>query len=223
VNNLNGTLGRWKKLAAGRTPTANGLRTWRDLDAAQADQWHTTRTEARSRAYLKSVPARYATAGYGMLRPHQDPAAKVSRWLDAGPRVLVVAGTPRMGKTTAAYAIANDAHSRGMWVVARSAIDLSAAMKPDADPSAETNATECDLLLIDDLGWERVTDWWLERLHHIVDARCANRRRLLVTTNHLSLDAVSAAYGEPILERLIDEGGFLLMDGPPIRRVVNDW
>lgn len=193
------------------------MRAIRDLQAAN-----------RALAYTRARPSRYATASYTTLRSEQDPRRMISTWLERGPRALVIAGPARTGKTTAAYAITNAAHDAKQWVIPWSAGDLSAALKPDGDALAYDYATACHLLLIDDLGRERVTDWWLEQLQRIVDTRCANERRLIVTTNsapdaEAAYDELVNRYGDPIVERLIDDGGVVVLDGPAVRRVVTEW
>lgn len=183
----------------------------------------------RNKAFAKQRPAKYADTTYATLTEHQTHGGKIERWWDAGPRAVVLAGAARTGKTTAAYAIANDVHQRGVWTVVRTAADLSAALKPDSgEPLAYQYAVDCDLLLIDDLGRERVTDWWLEQLQRIVDARCSNGRRLITTTNHganatATYDDLAERYGYPVVERLIDDGTVLFFDGPAMRNVVREW
>lgn len=199
------------------------------VDEAELAAMRERQVANRNLAYVRARPSRYADASYDRLRPGQDPGRMVSRWLSVGPRSLLIAGPTRTGKTTAAYAIANDAHQAGIWVVVRTATGLSAALKPDGgEPMAFNYATTCHLLVVDDLGRERVTDWWLEQLHRIVDERCSNELRLIVTANTsaVATDAYAelvARYGDPIVERLIDGGGVLVFDGPAVREVVTEW
>lgn len=196
----------------------------RELEAIKARQ-----AANRGLIYTRRRPTRYAHASYNQLRADQNPRDMVSTWRTRGPRALVLAGPARTGKTTAAYAITNDAHNHGTWAMAWTAAALSAALKPDSgDPHTYEYATTCELLLLDDLGRERVTDWWLEQLQRIVDERCANERRLIVTTN-AAADAEQAystlveRYGDPLVERLIDGGGVVILDGPPVRDLVTEW
>jgi DNA replication protein DnaC len=185
----------------------------------------------RHKSYERHRPVRYAAASYDELRPEQNPRRMVSTWWNCGPRSLVIAGTPGTGKTWAAYAIANAAHNAHHWVVATSAGDLSAALKPDGEPAAYDHAAGCDLLVIDDLGRERRTDWWLEQLQRLVDTRCANMNRLLITTNARACvngvddtyDDLAEWYGEPIADRLIDGGGVIGFTGPRLRKIVATW
>src|SRR5690554_4688824 len=129
-------------------PIASQLRSWQerlrrvdanldaevDLDAidqAEMEAIQERQAANRNLAFIRSRPSRYANASYATLRPEQDPNGLVSRWLDSGPRSLLIAGPSRTGKTTAAYAIANDAHERGIWVLVRTATSLAAALKPE--------------------------------------------------------------------------------------------
>jgi DNA replication protein DnaC len=220
---LRAAMGDWRRQVNGRELTPAGAAPWPAIDAEHHRRRLAVQAANRNRAYTRTLPSRYANAAYSMLRPQQDPQGKVSRWLRSKLRTLVLAGPPRTGKTTAAYAIANDAHRQGLWVVARPAIELSAALKPDGEPLAYEYATTCDLLILDDLGRDRATEWWLEQLHGIADARCADHRRLIVTSNCADLDELAARYGDPLVERLLDGGGLLVLDGPAIRQVTTEW
>lgn len=216
---------------AGRFPLtlAPSGQLYADIDRAEIEDIRARQTANRNRLYAKQRPTKYADASYETLTEHQAHDGKIARWWTSGPRALVLAGPARTGKTTAAYAIANDAHAQGAWTVVHTAADLSAALKPDSgQPLAYTYAVECQLLLIDDLGRERVTDWWLEQLQRIVDSRCSNGRRIIATTNHganatEAYDELAERYGYPLVERLIDDGAVLIFDGPATRHVVREW
>ncbi|MFI5839433.1 ATP-binding protein [Catenuloplanes sp. NPDC051500] len=231
MNNLATALDPWRRdmRALQTADYATSLAEVRRLaDEAELAAIKARQTANRNLQYARRRPSRYANAAYRNLRPEQDPRGMISSWYDRGPRALLIAGPARTGKTTAAFAIANAAHTQNEWVMVYTAADLSAALKPDAEPLAFDYATTCPLLVLDDLGRERVTDWWLEQLQRIVDIRCANERRLIVTTNAAAdagaaYDALVARYGDPIVERLIDDGGVVVLDGPAVRRVVTEW
>jgi DNA replication protein DnaC len=224
-------LAQWAGAVARHVPELDEERA--DALIAEADRIALEEIQVRQMAnrvaaYQARRPALYRDACYSGLAPEQNPRGLVSTWWAKGPRSLTLVGPTRTGKTTAAYAITNDAHVSGAWVVAGTAADLSAELKPDGEPLAFDYAVSCDLLLLDDLGRERVTDWWLEQLQRIVDARRTNERRLIVTTNTLpdpqaAYDELAARYGAPVAERLIDDGGIVVLDGPAHRRVVSEW
>lgn len=197
-------------------------------DLAEMDAIRARQAANRHRAYERRRPTRYATAAYANLRADQNPRGMISSWLDRGPRALVIAAPARVGKTYAAYAIGNTAHDRRTWVVAASAADLSDAMKPNGDPTAYDHAIRCDLLILDDLGREKLSEWWLEQLQRLVDDRCGNLRRIIITTNtpanrETAFATLTNRYGNPIAERLLDGGGIVTLDGPPVREVVTSW
>lgn len=185
----------------------------------------------RHASYLRNREDHYADAGYGMLRSDQNPRGMVATWLAKGPRTLMLAGAPRTGKTTAGYAITNDAHSQGVWVETWTARRLASALLPtDGDPSAWGRVTECELFLLDDLGRERVTDFWRENLQELLEVRFGkgSKLRMIVTTNTSTkaedaYDELVERYGDPIVERILDGGGIVVFDGAPIRNLVTEW
>jgi len=214
---------RWPLNEEAMRPDLYEVRDRAELEAIRALQ-----AANRHLSYVRRRPSRYATATYDTLHAGQDPKGLVSGWWVRGPRTLVLAGPSRTGKTTAAYAIANTVHNLRNWVIAWTAADLSAALKPDGDENAYDHAVACALLVVDDLGRERVTDWWLEQLQRVVDARCGNERRLVVTTNAApdpgeAYELLVARYGDPLVERVIDGGGVVTLDGVAVRKVVTDW
>lgn len=190
-----------------------------------------TRRANQFKSYLRRRNPKYARASYDMLRPAQRHGGKVERWWNSKVRSLLMTGLSRTGKSTAAYAIANDAHERGGWVEVFSEIDLSEQLRGENADAVWARIVGCDLLFLDDLGRARATDWWKERLQQLTELRLAGGdrgQRLLVTANTTSDQKQAYAqlvdrYGDPIVERIIDGGGILMFDGPRIRELVESW
>jgi DNA replication protein DnaC len=65
-----------------------------------------------------------------------------------------------------------------------------------SDKSAYREALESQVLLLDDLGAHRVTDWVEDTVTSIVTYRCNNRKALIATTNLPDADA-----GSNVMER----------------------
>lgn len=222
---------------------AEGDRLYAEADAAAVRARRDLQTANRHAAYLRTRPSKYATASYETLTPEQNPRGLVSSWWARGPRALLLAGSSRTGKTTAAYAICNEAHSKRAWVVATTAVALHTACKPvprdrdtppDAyvpsrhDPNAFMRAAMCDLLLLDDLGRETVWPWWRSELHELLDVREREQKRTIVTANtptdpEAAYNDLLERYGDPLVERIFDGGGIIMFDGPPIRNLVTEW
>jgi DNA replication protein DnaC len=75
-----------------------------------------------------------------------------------------------------------------------------------------------DLLHIDDLGAEHRTDWVLEQLYAIVNARYEAERAIVATTN-LEPDALREALGDRTVSRLEEICGEPIpLHGPDRRR-----
>ena len=86
-------------------------------------------------------------------------------------------GSYGTGKTHLASAIANRLLSLGIPVIAGTLSTLLDKIKRSWQ-DVKLNEYEimkaffdCDLLIIDDLGKEKVTDWYLERLYSIINHR----------------------------------------------------
>lgn len=98
------------------------------------------------------------------------------------------------GKTFAAACIANHLIERRIPVVMTSFVKLLDSMQNfrDEDSVMINRLNRAKLLIIDDLGAERGTDFALEKVYNIVDSRYRARLPLILTTN-LSLSEMKNA------------------------------
>ena len=64
--------------------------------------------------------------------------------------------------------------------------------------------TAVDLLHVDDVGAERTTDWVLEELYSIVNARYQDERSVVITTNILDREALCEQITERTVSRLTE-------------------
>jgi DNA replication protein DnaC len=103
---------------------------------------------------------------------------------------LLLIGNPGTGKTHLAVAALRTIIGKGFEGVfsdyktlldrIRSGYD---ANSNSADKEAYRSALDAEVLLLDDLGAHRVTDWVEDTVTSIVTHRCNNRRALIATTN----------------------------------------
>jgi len=105
---------------------------------------------------------------------------------------LVLAGNIGCGKTHLCYAVANRMTAEGVvvrfWNVAylldviRSTYDQG---KADSNPreSVEDMVYTPTVLILDDLGAEKPSDWVAEKLFEVIDRRYSEGKGLMVTTN----------------------------------------
>ncbi len=125
---------------------------------------------------------------YPAVKPAYDAALELAE--GTGIEWLTLLGGYDCGKTHLAHAVANHWINRGRMVKFQVAPylleELRRAYRKDAPMDHEDrldSLVRCPLLIIDDLGMEKATDWALEQLDMIVDKRYSEGRPLMVTTN----------------------------------------
>jgi len=104
---------------------------------------------------------------------------------------LLLWGNVGTGKTFFAACIANYLIEHGVPVLMTNFIRLTNALTGfDEDKNAYIRSlNNYKLLIIDDLGAERQSDYMLEQVYNIVDSRYKNKQPLIITTN-LSLSEI---------------------------------
>lgn len=81
----------------------------------------------------------------------------------------------------------------------------------DEDPLGRY--VQADLLVLDDLGRERVTDWATERLYVLVNSRYGELRPTIATTNLRPSELVALPQYGPIVSRLLDGRSAVRIEG----------
>ena len=61
----------------------------------------------------------------------------------------------------------------------------------------------CDLLVIDDLGAERTTDFVIEQLVMLLEDRNAHDKAWIISSN-LNINEIAAAYNDRTADRILD-------------------
>lgn len=107
-------------------------------------------------------------------------------------RGILLYGDVGGGKTYIAASIANALMEKGKRVIMRTVSDLIYAVQDRGTPLSSM-MMGCDLLIIDDYGAERDTEWSKEGLYRVVDGRYASCRPMLISTNLTPKELASAA------------------------------
>ena len=145
------------------------------------------------------------------LKQHVARAKKVCREYAGNPEGhLILLGEPGSGKTHLAAAIGNHLTAQGKAVVFAVVPDLLDTLRPGRDGVYHNLLMAyqtAPLLILDDLGVEKGSDWTGEKLYQIVNYRYNHLLPLVVTSNEMPQDV------DPRLRsRLFDRGRTLVFE-----------
>lgn len=144
------------------------------------------------------IPPRYQEClfeNFDSLSPNLSRAKTMaSRFVEEYPTVdfgLLILGACGVGKTHLAVSIIHSLMLRyGTWCVFCDFRELLKQIQSSFNPVARTTewqildpVLQCDVLLLDDLGAERPTDWVRDTFAYIINHRYNQKRTTLITTN----------------------------------------
>ena len=145
--------------------------------------------------------------------------------LDGG-RGLWFYGSVGTGKTTLAMLVSRAALDAGRSVAIYSLPRLLAEIRATFEADSEGSYVDfldrlaaVDLLHVDDVGAERTSDWVLEQLYAIVNARYEDERSVIITTN-LERDELVEQIRERTVSRLEEMCTLVPLYGEDARRFV---
>jgi DNA replication protein DnaC len=174
------------------------------------------RNKARSLSAV--IPKRYRDVAFerppvtdidpGVVSAVKRYTESIDERLDAG-RGLWFMGSVGTGKTTLAMLVSKAALSVGRSVAIYSLPRLLNEIREThrferSHVDLLDRLAAVDLLHIDDVGAERTTDWVLEELYSIVNARYQDGRAIVITTNILDRAALCEQITERTVSRLTE-------------------
>lgn len=137
---------------------------------------------------------------------------------------LLLCGNTGLGKTHMSTAIAAKVIERGYDVCYNSAQNIMNEFEADRfsrsytekDSGSLARYFDCDLLIIDDLGTENITQFTVNCLYNIINTRVVAGKPMIINTN-LTHDDMRKKYSDRIASRLFGEFTPLLFQGKDIR------
>jgi DNA replication protein DnaC len=186
------------------------------------------------------IPKRYQHCTFGNFTAYNESleraVAQARRIAGAYPVVssgLFLEGQPGVGKTHLAAAVLKQViqttGARGLFYDTR---DLLRVIRSTYDPSIRTTELEilqpvmtADLLVLDDLGAEKTSEWVEETMNLIVNTRYNERRLTMFTSNYADIpddtdpNALLFRIGHRMRSRLHEMCEFIVMDGADYREM----
>jgi DNA replication protein DnaC len=189
---------------------------------------------AKARSLSAVIPRRYRDVAFDrwpvteieapIVSATRRFAGEIDSHLDAG-RGLWFMGQVGTGKTTLAMLVSKAALDAGRSVAIYSLPRLLNEIR-DTHRAERSHVnlldrlTAVDLLHVDDVGAERTTDWVLEELYSIVNARYEDERSMVITTNILDREALCEQISERTVSRLTEMCDQLPLSGDDKRTVL---
>ena len=178
-----------------------------------------------SAKWVEVCPARYVDCRIE-THPDQEAAQAVRKWVDEGfkqRRNLVLSGPVGTGKSGLALGAMYEIHMQGIGCKFGTFSQILDQLRPrnDDDKAAKRenldNLTRLGLLVIDDLGTHKESEWTAEQLFDLINGRTSNARPFIITTNWTAKE-MAAALDDRLMSRLVEATDVVPVVGPDLRR-----
>lgn len=138
-------------------------------------------------------------------------------------RSLLMRGATGLGKTHLSLAIANEVIRKGMSVVYVSAPDILSRLEREhfsyqyaKEEDTFSALLKCDLLILDDLGTEFVSQFSVAAVYNLFNSRILQSKPIIMNTN-LTLNELVTTYSQRFMSRVMGSCDRLEFIGEDIR------
>jgi len=122
------------------------------------------------------------------------------------PPIIVISGPPGTGKTHMMEAVGRFFLQQNKSVRYELVASMLDSMRPTSEGNPDSDISDYILpavMLLDDLGAEKASDWVADKLMAIIDERYRNNRMLMIATNATQVELIYRL-GPRIADRLYD-------------------
>ena len=136
---------------------------------------------------------------------------------------ILMTGATGLGKTHLSLAIAREVIEKGYGVVYGSAQNFMLQIERERFGRSESSESErqlqeCDLLILDDLGVEFLTQFVSAAVYNLINTRLMAERPTIISTN-LSISELESRYSERVVSRIIANYRVLPFIGRDVRQL----
>lgn len=183
-----------------------------DMGEEERQRWSTERQKWER--WNEAIPSRFRRATLDDLDANVQ--EQLRAWLAAGAVAnLIITGPVGTGKSHAAVAVLRELARAGRGVTFAPLCEMLDSLRPGG-PDHAMQSLRYGVLVIDDIGTEKPSEWTTERIFGVLNRRWLDETTTIVTTN-LSVDDLESALGERTFSRLGHGATVLVLRGPDRR------
>ena len=172
--------------------------------------------------YSQDIGDGYPRSSYEQMQKILSYCKNYANTFEKHSQSLFMKGNTGLGKTHLSLSIANEVIKKGFGVIYVSAPAIVSKLENERfSHNKETTTTEetlinCDLLIIDDLGTEFVTQYTTSAIYNIFNSRLLANKPIIINTN-LSLQELEKLYSQRFVSRIVGQAKRLDFFGKDIR------
>jgi len=155
--------------------------------------------------YPTAVDPEFGESPFNIMRKNYEECRQFADSFNGKGYGLFMMGNTGLGKTHLSLSIANELIKKGYCVIYGSVPELLRRLDKEqfknADGDTMALITDCDLLILDDLGAENNTDRYTSLLYEMINARQSRSLPMIINTN-LEMAQIKVRYQDRLWSRL---------------------